>query len=207
MVGVRVDLAAGVADARVDADKTTDGYKTLGHDIFSGVAEVVGSALDDELLGGGAGRISTGLPTEVFTGGAGNDTIDGRSGFDVASYTGSPQGIVVDLSKGSAQVQDGWGFTDTLVSIEEVIGSQYADSMLGGAADDTFAGRRGADTIDGGAGYNEVAYSGEVAGVTVRLAGWVGVELMGQRQATTAQRRGTRNPHTMTPPGNPLGGF
>jgi hypothetical protein len=50
MVGVRVDLKAGVADARLDADKLTDGYKTLGRDTFSGVYGVRGTALDDELL-------------------------------------------------------------------------------------------------------------------------------------------------------------
>ena len=174
MVGVRVNLAEGVADARLESDKSTLGYYSMGRDTFSGVYAVIGSSLDDELIGGGAGRTSTGVPVEVFTGGAGADTINGAGGVDIATYDSSPAGIVVDLSLASGQVQDGWGFIDTLISIEQIIGSQHADSMKGGGADDTFEGRRGQDTIDGGAGYDEVSFAGEAAGVTVRLGGWVG---------------------------------
>jgi Ca2+-binding RTX toxin-like protein len=174
MVGVRVNLAEGVADARLESDKSTLGYYNMGRDTFSGVYAVIGSSLDDELIGGGAGRTSTGVPVEVFTGGAGADTINGAGGVDVAAYDSSPTGIVVDLSLASGQVQDGWGFTDTLSSIELVIGSQHADSMKGGSADDTFEGKRGPDTIDGGAGLDDVMYFGDPAGVTVRLGGWVG---------------------------------
>jgi hypothetical protein len=174
MVGIRADLAAGVTDARLEADKATLGYASLGRDTFSGVYAVIGTALDDELLGGGAGRTTTGVPLEWFAGGAGNDTIDGKAGFDIASYTSSPMGITVDLTKTTGQVQDGWGFTDSLSSIEEIEGSYYADSILGGAADDTFNPMRGADTVDGGSGYNELDFSSDTAGVTVRLGGWVG---------------------------------
>jgi Ca2+-binding RTX toxin-like protein len=174
MVGLRVNLAEGVADARLESDKSTLGYYNMGRDTFSGVYAVIGSSLDDELIGGGAGRTSTGVPVEVFTGGAGADTINGAGGVDVAAYDSSPTGIVVDLSLASGQVQDGWGFTDTLSSIELVIGSQHADSMKGGSADDTFEGNRGPDTIDGGAGLDDVMYFGDPAGVTVRLGGWVG---------------------------------
>jgi hypothetical protein len=85
MVGVRVDLKAGVVDARVEADKLTDGYKTVGRDTFTGVYDVRGTALDDELIGGGAGRTTTGTAFEVFRGSAGNDTIDGDAGGDVIS--------------------------------------------------------------------------------------------------------------------------
>ena len=175
MVGVRVDLQAGVADARVESDKLTDQYKTVGHDTFSSVYQVRGSALDDELLGGGAGRTSTGLPVEVFVGGAGNDTIDGRGGYDAAYYGNSPTGIKVDLGLSTSQVQDGWGFVDTLVNIEEVDGSQFADTLVGDAKNNTFSGLRGADRFDGmgGAG-NEIGYGSDLAGVTVRLSGWVG---------------------------------
>ena len=59
-------------------------------------------------------------------------------------------------------------------SIEAVVGSHYADSLLGGSGDDTFSGRRGADLIDGAGGHDEADYGGDVAGVTVRLGGWVG---------------------------------
>jgi len=126
MVGVKVDLKAGVADARLESDKLTDGYKTVGRDTFSGVYEVRGSALDDELIGGGVGRITTGTAVEVFRGSAGNDTIDGAGGFDVADYANSPNAINVNLALSTGQVQDGWGFVDTLKNVEQISASFYA---------------------------------------------------------------------------------
>ena len=175
MVAVRVDLQAGVADARLESDKTTDLYLTQGRDSFTGVFAIRGSSLDDELLGGGAGRIPTGLPIEHFVGGAGNDSIDGRGGYDIAAYGNSPGAITVDLRLNSGQVQDGWGFVDTLANIEEVDGSQFADTMVGDSNNNTFNGLRGADRFDGGAGSdNELGYWNDLAGVTVRLGGWVG---------------------------------
>jgi len=174
MVAVKVDLGAGVADARVDADKATPGYLTLGRDTFSGVFDVRGTVFDDELLGGGAGRTATGLPVEFFSGGAGNDTINGLGGWDVAVYGSSLNAINVNLTLPTGNVQDGWGFTDTVTDIEEFVGSFYNDTFLGNAADQTFHGGKGNDSMDGGAGYDEVGFSNDEKGVTVLLGGWIG---------------------------------
>ena len=174
MVAIKVDLKAGVADARLSADKTSLGYLTVGRDTFSGVYDVRGTAYDDELLGGGAGRTATGTPTEVFSGGAGNDTINGMEGWDVAAYGSSPNAINVNLTLTSANVQDGWGFTDTVINIEDFIGSFYDDKFIGNAADQGFNGSKGNDSMDGGSGHDEVGFSSDVAGVIVRLSGWVG---------------------------------
>ena len=177
MVSVVADLRAGYADARMDADKVTDGYKTLGRDSFSGVYSLVGTAFDDLLLGGGKGRTSTGLtPLESFRGGPGNDTIDGRDGWDSASYSNSPSGIVVDLNLTANQVSDGWGFFDTLLGIEEILGSALDDQLIGSnaATRESFGGNKGADSIDGRGGYDEVVFYDDPAGVYVKLEGWVG---------------------------------
>lgn len=172
MVPVRVDLAAGVADARFETDKTTDGYKTLGRDTFTGVYGVRGSAFDDHLLGGGTGLVSQGFPFEVLTGNAGNDTLNGLGGLDMAAYVNSPAAIHVDLPSGT--VSDGWGFIDTLVDIEGFIGSYYDDTFTGNANNQTFVGGKGADSMQGAGGHDEVGYNDDEQGVTVRLAGWVG---------------------------------
>ena len=174
MVAIKVDLKAGVADARLSADKTSLGYLTVGRDTFSGVYDVRGTAYDDELLGGGAGRTATGNPTEVFSGGAGNDIIDGLEGWDVAAYGSSPNAINVNLTLTSANVQDGWGFTDTVTNIEEFVGSFYNDNFIGNAADQGFNGSKGNDSMDGGSGHDEVSFASDIAGVIVRLSGWVG---------------------------------
>lgn len=174
MVAVRVDLAAGIADARLTADKATSGYLTVGRDTFSGVYDVRGTAYDDELLGGGAGRTATGLPLEVFVGGAGNDTINGLAGWDLVAYGNSPNAIQVNLALATGHVQDGWGFTDTLIGIEEITGSFYNDTFLGNASDQTFNGGKGNDSMDGVSGHDEVGFNNDEAGVTVKLGGWVG---------------------------------
>ena len=174
MVGVVVDLGQGYADARLASDKALEAYLTVGHDVFSGVAEARGSALDDLLIGGGAGRITMGLPVEYFMGFAGNDTIDGIDGWDVVSYGNAPGAIQVNLTLSTGQVQDGYGFTDTLRHIEEIAGTNLSDTFVGDANNNTFQPLLGNDSIDGGGGYDEVNYAGSNVGVTVRLAAWVG---------------------------------
>ena len=174
MIAVKVDLKAGVADARLSADKTTNGYLTVGRDTFSGVFSVYGSAYDDELIGGGTGRTSRGVPTEIFSGGAGNDTINGLDGRDIASYERSPNAINVNLTLSTGNVQDGWGFTDTLSNVEEFVGSFYDDTFLGNASDQIFSGIKGNDSMDGGAGTDKVSFTNDEAGVMVNLSGWVG---------------------------------
>ena len=174
MVGVVVDLGQGYADARLASDKALEAYLTVGHDVFSGVAEARGTALDDLLIGGGAGRITMGLPVEYFMGFAGNDTIDGLDGWDVVSYGNAPGAIQVNLTLSTGQVQDGYGFTDTLRHIEEIAGTNLSDTFVGDANNNTFQPLLGNDSIDGGGGYDEVNYAGSNVGVTVRLAAWVG---------------------------------
>ncbi|NBS96449.1 MAG: tandem-95 repeat protein, partial [Betaproteobacteria bacterium] len=66
------------------------------------------------------------------------------------------------------------GFVDTLRNVEQVSASFYADTLIGGIANEWFEGRGGADSIDGGGGSNTVSYFNDTAGVTVKLGGWVG---------------------------------
>lgn len=49
-------------------------------------------------------------------------------------------------------VQDGYGGTDTLISIEEIRGSAFSDKLTGSSTSlfESFEGRQGNDTIDGG---------------------------------------------------------
>jgi Ca2+-binding RTX toxin-like protein len=105
---------------------------------------------------------------DVLTGLAGNDILDGGDGTDTADYSAAPAGITTDLAV-SAIVEDGYGFTDTLQSIEAIRGSDVAgDLMLGNDAansffgqggDDRQAGRGGNDLLDGGAG-NDLLFAG-----------------------------------------------
>ena len=92
-------------------------------------------------------------------GGAGNDTIEGLQGQHVwlrviAEYADSPLAIEVNLAEGWAN--DGWGGRDTLVNIAEINGSNHSDRITGNDRDNTFTPRGGRNTVDGGAGIDQV---------------------------------------------------
>jgi len=91
---------------------------------------------------------------------SGNDTLNGGSGNDAASYATAAAGVTVDLSISGPQNTKGAG-TDTLVSIENLIGSAFNDNLLGadwnnvlsgGAGNDRLTGGDGRDTLTGGPG-------------------------------------------------------
>ncbi|MHA4870659.1 Ig-like domain-containing protein [Duganella sp. PWIR1] len=162
--GVAVDLQAGTADG-----------EDSGHDTLLNINYVVGSYSDDELLGSDSGLI------EHFNGMGGNDTIDGRAGFDFVHYEHTGAGVVVNLATGEAM--DGYGGTDTLRHIEGVVGSWGNDLLTGGNADndymEIFVGNEGNDTIDGAQGYDRVEYGTSTAAVLVDLATGTAADGMG----------------------------
>ena len=86
------------------------------------------------------------------------------------------RGVQVDLGAGTAE--DGSGGHDTLSGIENVSGSDHADTIAGdahdnvldgGAGDDVLHGQGGDDTLDGGDGSDTADYSDAAAAVQVDL--------------------------------------
>src|SRR5690606_19760461 len=103
----------------------------------------------------------------VLSGLGGDDILDGGAGTDTASYAGDTAGVMADLSSGFA-VGAAAG-TDTLVSIENVVGGAGDDVIVGTAGANVLSGGAGDDTLTGGAG-DDVLIGGE--GVdTVTIAG------------------------------------
>ncbi len=105
----------------------------------------------------GSDTMVGGAGDDWFYGGKGDDHFDGGDGYDMMSFSGSGEGVSVDLGAGS--VQDGLGFTDTFTSVEQVRGTLFADTLTGDDADNFFQGLKGADTIDGGSGVDGVGYN------------------------------------------------
>ena len=171
LIGVRADVSSG-ADALNASDKSLYDYFSLGKDTYNGgISGLIGSNFSDLLLGSANGDGN--LLAEWFQPNAGNDTVDGGAGWDWASYQTSPYAIVVDMTKSSNQVQDGWGTTDTLIGIEGINGSYLADRIRGSdvlTLAEGFMGRKGADSVDGGAGTNKALYLDDIGGVVVWLA-------------------------------------
>ena len=122
-----------------------------GNDTLSGLAgnDTLDGGTGDDVLNGGDGD-------DFLIGGLGNDALNGGSGFDQASYAGATSGVTVNLTSGSAT---GGAGSDTLTSIEWIIGSSFADVITGSAGNDRLDGNGGNDTIRGGDG-NDVITAG-----------------------------------------------
>ncbi|WP_315975114.1 cadherin-like domain-containing protein [Microvirga yunnanensis] len=155
----------GFDDALTGDDQDNSLQGNAGSDSLDG-------GTGDDILDGGTGSdtLLGGEGDDDLRGGAGNDTLDGganESYVDNALYDDSASGVIVDLQAGTAN--DGWGGTDTLISIEGVGGSQYADILKGDDGDNWFAGEAGNDTIDGRDGHDRVFYGSASTGFTIDL--------------------------------------
>jgi Ca2+-binding RTX toxin-like protein len=156
---------------------------TRGNDLDN---VLTGGSLNDELLGfGGNDQLSGNGGDDRLDGGAGDDRLDGGGGVDTAVYSGATAAVTASLLDGKAT---GGAGADTLVSIENIIGSSFADKLTGdagnntldggagndalsgGAGDDLLVGGAGSDRIDGGVGSDTADYSGSSAAISINLA-------------------------------------
>ncbi|NBC32171.1 MAG: tandem-95 repeat protein, partial [Alphaproteobacteria bacterium] len=131
--------------------------------------DVIGGLGGDDQINGGAGddRLFGDTGNDLLRGDAGNDELTGGAGTDTADYDSETGGnpVTVDLSAGTAT--DTYGDTDSLTSIENVIGTAGNDDITGDANDNTITGNGGADTIDGGAGDDTAVFSGNFSAATI----------------------------------------
>ena len=85
---------------------------------------------DDVIYGYGGNDSIFGLAGDDYiVGGTGADALNGGPGTDTASYFNSTAGIVASLTAGEGVGGDAEG--DTYASIENLIGSAYADALVG----------------------------------------------------------------------------
>ena len=147
-----------------------------------------GTAAGDVIYGFGGNDTLNGLGgDDLFNGGLGNDVLNGDAGFDTATYLDASSGITVNLGLSTAQNTGGAG-TDTLSSIEHLVGSAFDDALTGSAAANMFIGNAGNDTIDGGAGIDTIDYSRELSsGMIVVNLGATPVTLSNGLTLTTNQ--------------------
>jgi Ca2+-binding RTX toxin-like protein len=143
---------------------------TTGSDVLTGTAgdDVIVGHGGGDIINGGAGNdlIIAGDGTNTLIGGAGDDHIIGGHGTDTVDYSADPGPVHVDLSQGTAT--DGFGGHDTLISIENVIGTAFADTIIGNQKDNVIVGNGGADILTGGGGANTFVLRGLAdSGVTI----------------------------------------
>jgi Ca2+-binding RTX toxin-like protein len=127
-----------------------------------GTAEDILEGLDgdDELHGGdgtdglwggmGDDRLFGDQSNDGLEGGNGADWLDGGDGEDSANYSEASGPVIVDLHL-SEQDTRGAGI-DTLINIEEVGGSEFADRLTGNDLANVLSGWGGDDFVDAGEG-------------------------------------------------------
>jgi Ca2+-binding RTX toxin-like protein len=146
---VHVDLEAG----------TSTGW---GDDTLVGIQSVVGTQFDDVIQGNTGFNCLDGLGgdddirgldgDDCLYGGTGDDSVDGGPGLDLVSFRYAPKSVRVNLARGTAT---GEGH-DRLASVEDVIGSSFADVLTGDTGTNVLSGEGGADRIAGGAGIDRL---------------------------------------------------
>ncbi|BCM26284.1 calcium-binding protein [Methyloradius palustris] len=192
------------ATAAVNASLTTNTGTITGFatDTFINIQNLTGSANNDVLTGNNSSNILRGGDgNDTLQGLGGSDTLDGGTGTNTANFAAATNGVVVNLDTGNTTVfdgatvnygtaadapfsQDGIGGgsvgNDTLIRIQNVVGTAYSDSITGssaanllqaGAGNDTLEGIAGVvgDTLDGGDGSDTASYANATAGVQASL--------------------------------------
>lgn len=123
------------------------GGATSGDDTFTGnnTGETANGLAGDDTLNGNGGA-------DTLIGGAGDDILNGGDGFDTASYANASGGVAVYLNIAGPQYVGGGQDSDTFISIEAVIGSDYQDVIFGNDVANTISGGKGEDTLTGNLG-------------------------------------------------------
>ncbi|MCV9965960.1 calcium-binding protein [Pararhizobium sp. BT-229] len=145
-----------------------------------------GNVLNNVITSGAGNDTLNGFDgNDTLVGNGGGDALNGGNGSDTAVYAGSNAAVQVNLL--AATAAGGHATGDVLTSIENLTGSQYADTLTGDNAvnrldgglgadtlygldgDDTLIGGAGADIIYGGAGTDTASYTTATQSITFNL--------------------------------------
>ncbi|WNZ79926.1 retention module-containing protein [Pseudomonas sp. P105] len=128
---------------------------TTGDDVLiAGEGDNILNAGDgNDILSAGSGNnaLHGEAGNDLLYSGAGNDLLDGGTGNDTASYAHASAGVTVNLGLLAAQNTVGAGI-DTLAGIENLVGSNFNDTLTGDSASNRINGGLGDDVLNGGGG-------------------------------------------------------
>ena len=161
--GLVATVEGGDGSDAIDSPGIIEGG--AGNDTITGTAagEGMSGGPGDDVLRGLGGRDQLVGDTEPQDGGGGapegNDVIDGGDGRDLVFYGARSAPVTIDLPAG---VAGGPGESDALVSIEDAVGGQAADTITGTEGPNQLDGLRGADVIRAAGGNDRVIGGSDV---------------------------------------------
>jgi len=146
--GPGVDTASFVDAGRgVTANLSTGVATGDGRDDLSGVENLAGSRFADRLIGNAAGNaLSGGGGADVLQGRGGDDAFVGGPGFDVVSFAASVVGVSANLGLGRGRSGSS---RLTFAGVEGLVGSRFADLLIGDDGPNLIVGGRGRDVLRG----------------------------------------------------------
>ncbi|MES0810626.1 DUF5801 repeats-in-toxin domain-containing protein [Roseibium sp. SCPC15] len=211
-------LTQGIANDTVEHDDLVSIENIIGTDYRD---LIVGDSANNAIWGGGGNDRLAGLEgddelfggegNDLLLGGSGTNLLDGGEGIDTVDYSADTEGVYIRMDHAWATsvannslgwialtqgIANGTVEHDDLVSIENLVGTDYRDLIVGndvsntitggggndrldgqGGDDDLFGGEgndrllggEGSDLLDGGEGTDAAEYSGDNEGVYVRL--------------------------------------
>ena len=164
--GNELDKLLDISNITGSDTKDDELYGDDQNNIFRGLDgndTLLGRAGDDILEGGlGSDTLQGGddqdtlrgsFGNDTLEGGRGNDILEGGAGIDVISYENAQNSVEVRLDTG---VASGDGI-DSILDVENVIGSNYDDTVTGTDTTNVFYAKDGADTLIGNDG-NDTLY-------------------------------------------------
>jgi Ca2+-binding RTX toxin-like protein len=171
-------------DNAADVVTETNALASGGIDqVVTSVSYVLAANVEELTLLGGAINGTGNALNNLIVAGSGVNAIDGGAGIDTLSFeTAMTSGTTgVTLTLGAAGVKataSGISGADTVVNIENLIGSDYNDTLSGnsgvnvingGEGNDVLNGMGGNDVLAGGAGSDTFAFTTALAGSLVRI--------------------------------------
>ncbi|MBI3445761.1 MAG: hypothetical protein HY055_10480, partial [Magnetospirillum sp.] len=149
--GAGLDLVDYSADATAHtvnlATHAASGGMAAGNVLYN-IEAVIGGGGADTLSGNSAiaSTLSGGAGNDTLKGGSAGDTIDGGAGSDTVDYSNAGSGVTLDLSTVGGATGGG-AAGDVVTNMENVIGSDYADTFTASSAANSFSGGAGTDIV------------------------------------------------------------
>lgn len=164
------DMIGGLGDDTYYVDQNGDTITEQANEgidtVFSKIASnTIAPNVENLVLQstGAANALGNALNNVIYAG-TGNNSINGGNGTDTVNYSYATSAVTVSLAVSGGQATGGSG-NDTLTSIENLTGSDFADTLAGNAGNNVINGGKGADSMAGGAG--DDSYYVDIAGDTI----------------------------------------